>query len=705
MDKHKSKRINSKKRKSVSKSHQRNNEFELPPGSRGRRYSKQKERQEIILSHEQEKKIKEHQKEDGYITSTFENIRKLSSDVVNIIYSNPEIKIGETREIVEINVLNAINSTFYSDFEEIRRSIIDLGFINLEEKLIDYCKEHKLEYGHDIVLVFKGGNIFRHYFTKINDPEIKKLIDNLSDYDFQIYTKPGLKDKDLQELSDMISFYLVSNMKKMEGIILASFEKMLNDKEKFEKFVSAVGQEIEASEYRENGKFINFEQEFKRMKVKELYILGYNIYIPEKKFEKHVLGKNILTDDLDTNVSFKISINPEERFRKQYKTMTNTVSKEEIKFDENYVYFSISDRIRNIYLSPSEFILQRVKLAGAATGIFYNEKDTERHFNDLGKTSNYSMPLNFSADVIDISIACGDDTFNQSFLNNIAEYSNRVSIQKVSRQNLTGNKEILIYKPEYLLFDLYNVLFYNSISIYQDPKYNKRLLRMILMLILSYYTNKHQDISERFKSLITFLDELKDLVGKLDGEPKDIIKEMNSYLNENISFKYISSKKLHIFVHKKYTDNYNKYIISLLIREVLYCILRLDEKLSPEVMCDSSDMNKDDIKDLCDKDEYKLRDEYNRLLNNFGRLGFKLENVTLNFVISVIEEFRKIINRYSNIYKDTKNIHLSYEDYILGGKMIGGGNERCSDSDRCDSGYFKKYMKYKLKYYELLGGK
>jgi hypothetical protein len=287
----------------------------------------------------------------------------------------------------------------------------------------------------------------------------------------------------------LVSYILYSNIETIQQILQTYFVNViLKRPENAVKFYEELSAPISAESINgnPNARFTNYGNKFKIARIVRLYMLDINMYPTENYGEINTITELLPgAVPLDKFVSFKNVANhddddyPDVYKEVEYMKWKNPEKEITMPNKMSYLYFSSSDTIRNQFISMTEFILLRLKLAASCIIDFF-ESDIPN------PQKNRTIPLKLSVEFIDISIPTKNDKFNRGFMRNIPGNTHIIPVEKslFDRQNyklethsflkkLSGRK-IVLQSIEYLSFDLYNIFFYNNISIILN-QFNKIL--------------------------------------------------------------------------------------------------------------------------------------------------------------------------------------------------------------------------------------
>lgn len=121
--------------------------------------------------------------------------------------------------------VNSIFDTAGRDPDKVMRDYLVTFYKIASVKLQEYCERQNLSYPNDVVLWYKGGNIFRMYFEGFFDNFLPGSYKK-SDIDFEIFLRP----KNLTDPNDRMWTFHIQNIHKIIALSLIEFRKyiMLN---------------------------------------------------------------------------------------------------------------------------------------------------------------------------------------------------------------------------------------------------------------------------------------------------------------------------------------------------------------------------------------------------------------------------------------------------------------------------------------------
>lgn len=348
------------------------------------------------------------------------------------------------------------------------------------------------------------------------------------------------------------------------------------------------------------------------------------------------------------------------------------------------IYTSIT---RNLTNETNKFLLGRNKLMYGFTYDLYEEYEMKT------RITMFSLYKENKLELIDISIPTNNDYYLQQFFkedtsNNINKLSYPNNIIKLEYNGGVIN----ILSPEYILYDLYNTLGKDKLTLFIDPKYKKRLTRMIYIIILLLYKNKYyfniktkKDIKNIFDKYID-IDKIKGI--KLDKNYKigDIIKYGDDILDKP----------------------FFNYLTTLLIKE--YILTGYKQNMT----CNENELTKELCKDYEEKNVGIVFTSFRWQGSEglFGTTTIKIPNINSNNINRIYASklmdqniildkenknslLKAINNEFNRIYYSV--LENTDNDELKINKIFNKENR----SELLIGGYYNKYLKYKLKY-ELL---
>ena len=303
----------------------------------------------------------------------------------------------------------------------------------MDRLLKEYCKLKKLSLERDVVLFYKGGNVFRILLSQIADllqREDYKALLKRSDADFQIYINPDISDNaQVREEVSLLVLYVLHHLR----IFIKASRVTSFKKDSCRNIIREYREELAKNDLLVNG----VELEVKRDAMRKDLLIG--------------MGKVAVQD------------------REEYVIVR--------RFD------SLVDGLAN---SPSTYFISR------NTALNFQRKDNlcatfdllrfRRNFRlkvDVDKLGEVGVNVPF--EIIDVSIPHSDD----------------FSLKKLSKGNISTLTKKYVFRPDkgnafefraptvqYQLKDLHDLLFYQNELPWLDIKYAKRMTRYFLTMLL-----------------------------------------------------------------------------------------------------------------------------------------------------------------------------------------------------------------------------
>lgn len=315
-----------------------------------------------------------------------------------------------------------------------------------------YCKLRKLSTSTDVVLYYKGGNVFRilltHIIHVLENVEYQKLMTNRSDADFQIYINPDLKKLEkIRSEVQLLVVYVLYNLKYFF-------------KEKKITLVDDSNLDVLKDEY-------SAELKNAKIEIKDLEVLT------------RVLSK-----------------------REDFMVASGKVFPEHDK--ELVMVRKFPCIVNGMRGATSAFFISR------NTSLDFKRKDNLRATFDLIRMRrNFRLVIthadgqenkvNAPFEIIDVSLPKGDDYGLKKLT--------KGNIDKLVREYKYGDAKFTFKAPTvyYQLQDLHDVLFRQNEYPWNDIKYSKRITRYFLTVIVYEIVEKlgqQKDIKE-------FLEDIK----------------------------------------------------------------------------------------------------------------------------------------------------------------------------------------------------
>lgn len=299
--------------------------------------------------------------------------------------------------------------------------------------LLEYCRYRKYSPMTDIVLFYKGGNVFRMLLTEITDILQNKQYQNLmkrSDADFQIYINPDLPNSEAirTEVSLLVLY------------VLHYFRDYVRDT-----------------------KLVKFTQnELIQNRIKEEYT---------KELSKHELKVKDIQLDYSGNAS-----------RKDIRIGVGKIDATDDEFVMVRGYPSLVHDIKN---SPSTYFISY------NTALDFRRKDNLRATFDLIRfrrnfrlkillDTNEETFVNVPFEIIDVSIPHSDDYG----LKKLKGHINELTTSYMFKPEIGASFAFKAPTIKYQLKDLHDLLFYQNEYPWLDIKYAKRITRYFLSILL-----------------------------------------------------------------------------------------------------------------------------------------------------------------------------------------------------------------------------
>ncbi|XWV26754.1 hypothetical protein QJ857_gp0300 [Tupanvirus soda lake] len=510
-------------------------------------------------------------------------------------------------------------------------NFISLVFTTFDQAIKTYNKAKGFS-DKDIFFVYKGGNILRFISNKVFYMLPGRVKDDMfsyyrdafkkSDADFSIYINPLLDNFDQAFDEITIIAYFVQNY--LRNIFLENPKKYfdyynLSDSAKRDLYLTYLDKLNNAEVVKTGvipGKFL------------ALWTPDVDIgkkYIPKKDFEiffekiaKILQGTNNITKSADPN-------------KKSITTFVNLKPIHLEEFEEKELA-NLAESQLDIYgnISQSEIIVSvnRTTTFLAHGGIVsFNLVRTKVSFNairDVNLNSLGEQPPEVSeylvdrldGELIDVSITNKQDYNVKHFFENVDKY-----IVEYKLEEGECNMPFRAYSIDYLIEDLENILFVQNEYPWDDPKYAKRLKRLIFMYYLSLFLSGD---FENNRDRIRYLYSLKKLV----LEPISNMQSSASQLSTNTSQLSTNTSQLSTNTSQLSTNT---------------------SQLSTNTSQLSTNLN---------TDEQRIRRE-----NNLAKI--------LSFVIAQNEKypnltaFKNLINRVFILYQENDAIHSeNYNKFV-----------------------------------------
>ena len=383
-------------------------------------------------------------KDDKYKVNDADFINCIKKNAENIKSSNGTIHDAKSKQVndeltkITNNLLTKEVTNTNRLFEAIYTIFGKIDNDNLEP-YIDGQLKNTNGLNTNKYFVFKGGNTIKYWVNRT-------FLDKMKDKTEQILTD------NLEEiLSTKITIHENESINACSDFDFSLYIDFKNNKENYKDIVSNIGDKI-LSLRKEINPIIDDKSltYFSDSNNTDLFTK-----LDEYIFEKH--GFNTDTENID----FK--------FITQCKDFILTT----INNNDTMYTRDVNDKLiisfnNLIKFNTTDFDLFRIKLGIAA------EYKSE-YYEDGGETFN----SNFKSEIFDLTILRKNDSQLKKFTENISEYTNII--------HLKFNNKIIpvrIYNIKYILIDLLEVLFIQSIVPWLNAKYEKRLIRFAYMTSL-----------------------------------------------------------------------------------------------------------------------------------------------------------------------------------------------------------------------------
>ncbi len=342
------------------------------------------------------------------------------------------------------------------------KDLFMLFYIPMNEVLENYCSLKNIEFNKDICLFYKGGNVFRILLKNIinifDKDEYRKLLKR-SDADFQLYINPDLTNYNIikEEISKLVVYVLYNLKHYMKKNNIINIPKDTDDLK---------NQYIEELK-NNNIKVKNLEIKVFDSTRKDFIIKLNKLYKNNDKDYVMMNTYNSILDGIDSNRSvYYISINTALKFQR----------KDNLKAQFDLIRFR-----RNIKLMIEE---------------------------EDGSQIDLHSPF----EIIDVSIPTGEDYGLIKLKKDLYKY-----VQEYYFENI----KFLAPTIEYQLLDLHDLLFKQNEFPWTDIKYEKRITRYFLTMIvyeivekLKLNKNIHESLKEIYISFFYFINFIKCLIKK-----------------------------------------------------------------------------------------------------------------------------------------------------------------------------------------------
>lgn len=360
----------------------------------------------------------------------------------------------------------------------------------------------------DTYVVFKGGNLFYNYYKYIQNIEsldtIKDLV-KISDYDFQVFTNYDNDSNEYEQLCIDINEFLLSKKDEYNKFFNEKFNEYIEDADKRNKFLTVIHKNFYGT-----GGFVNFNGV--EVRTNKLYIYDNEISFNNTGATMKKIDNSLM------NIGRKSFV---------IKNGDNPKMKSVKSDSSSYVYGSLNYGIEtgNGGNKPKiKFTLARLKLNvigdfTISSGLFSN-----------------NQIIQVPSEIIDISITNNTDDYNKDLYKN--------GFDKYITTKTYNNNKITIFNNNYLLIDLYKMLFIEleeTESLLINKKGEKRFKRTILSTMIEY---------------------IKD-----DKKISDLKNDIEATKNNTPSKVPIINNKTFVYYFEGISNDYNKYLLSLLYKE------------------------------------------------------------------------------------------------------------------------------------------
>lgn len=432
---------------------------------------------ENILNNTKFKNIKINNKDNNNLIideiSTYnDKYRSLTEDLKNKIYilgfEKPILFFEQNNERIQIRSiqqkLGDVTTNYIIQKLENNnyKNLFVIFYIPMTKVIELYCSLKNLKFNEDICLFYKGGNVFRILLKNIinvfDKDEYKKLLKR-SDADFQLYINPKLENYNIikEEISRLV-VYVLYNIKN----------------------------------YMKTNNIISISKNTEELK---------NQYIDELK-NNNINVKNLEVKVFDsTRKDFIIELN---------KLYTND--------DKNYVMMNTYDSIlEGVDNNRSVYYISK------NTALKFQRKDNLKAQFDLirfrrnikvaiEEDNGDKIELHTPFEIIDVSIPTGEDYGLKKLQNGINKYVKEYYFENI---------KFLAPTIDYQLLDLHDLLFKQNEFPWTDIKYEKRITRYFLTMIVYEIVEKlksnkqlKEALKEIYLSFFYFVNFIKCLIKK-----------------------------------------------------------------------------------------------------------------------------------------------------------------------------------------------
>ncbi|CAH6421032.1 Hypothetical protein KVN_LOCUS108 [uncultured virus] len=412
-------------------------------------------------------------------------------------------KFLETNDII-VNFLKKVYTTF--------------------EKAINFYNILNNYKNDEIFFVYKGGNVLRiiakesmnelpgRVYEVLNEHFGKSF--QKSDADFSIYIKPDLPNFDqiIQEIK--ILSYLVLNFIRDQFLnnLPNYFDFFKYNYEEQKKILEKSLGNLNKSESIKNHENEYFGIEFLAVEFRNVF--SALPLLDEKLFEiikndkldiiKSGSGREdsgITQDpnDLDYHIMYKIPpLHMAKNIDPKFKEKLITPKKKNI--SEFYLTVNDTLKFKTAELIRS-FYLLRMKL------------NFKTYFQKNGKVSSLNIP----GEVIDVSISNKDGTGIKEFFESLEK---NITVYSFEKENFKFRS----YTIDYLIHDLEEIMYYQVLYPWEDPKYAKRINRLIYLYFIKLLMNKVQ-LDEKITYLYNLRSEIRTIQKLAKNKNKTIINQ------------------------------------------------------------------------------------------------------------------------------------------------------------------------------------
>jgi hypothetical protein len=318
----------------------------------------------------------------------------------------------------------------------------------MDKVLREYCKIRKLSCDKDVILFYKGGNVFRillNEITKIIDDEEYRNLMKRSDADFQIFIHPKLENVEIirKEVAVLVIYVLekVRDFVRTSKVTRFSLDQLDNIKEQYQ-------EELKKTDLKIKDIFVVYDGEAARQ----------DMLIDIGKIAKNATDDCVIVKHYPSLIKELAAI-PKRRantFFLSYNRMLDFERKDNLR-----ATFELIRLRRNFRLDVT-----------------------------LDDQQDKHVFVNVPLEIIDVSIPHGEDLGLKKLANSdisqfIRTYKFQENIRDTSnkiRKNISFQFKAPTLK--YQLKDLHDLLFYQNEYPWLDIKYNKRMTRYFLSMFL-----------------------------------------------------------------------------------------------------------------------------------------------------------------------------------------------------------------------------